>query len=207
MFVTENVPTIFKKGTLKLVPSSEGGLRRVAEATCQIEPFPYTLARELGDEIADHLFTDDNEIRDELEAVGLRVRAGLQTVTVKPHEDLQPVALLTPVTIQDVRAKRMENKDTGRSWLQFSFVLVFSLEDKEARNFVLDEFGKPLLWSFSGLQRELLAQARLHDSIAAIVPSDDTQVSIGVSGGEMHQIDPKAHREAARKLREQAKAH
>lgn len=207
MFVTENVPAIFKKGTLKLVPSSEGGLRRVAEATCLIEPFPHTLARELGDEIADHLFTDENEIRDELEAVDLRVRAGLQTVTVKPHEDLQPVALLTPVTVQDVRAKRMENKDTGRSWLQFSFVLVFSLEDKEARNFVLDEFGKSLLWSFASLQRELLNKASLHESLAAIVPSDDTRVSIGVSGGEMHEIDPKAHRQEARRLREQAKAH
>jgi hypothetical protein len=206
MFVTENVPAIFKKGTLKLVPSSEGGLRRVAEATCQIEPFPFTLARELGDEIADHLFTDDNEIRDELEAVELRVRAGLQTVTVRPHEDLQPVAMLTPVTVQDVRAKRIENKDTGRSWLQFSFVLVFSLEDKEARNFVLDEFGKSLLWSFASMQRELLNQAALHDSLARMVP-DGTSMSVGISGGEMHEVDPKAHREAARKLREQAKAH
>ena len=206
MFVTENVPAIFKKGTLKLVPSSEGGLRRVAEATCLIEPFPHTLARELGDEIADHLFTNDNEIRDELESVDLRVRAGLQTVTVRPHEDLQPVAMLTPVTVQDIRAKRMENKETGRSWLQFSFVLVFSLEDKEARNFVLDEFGKSLLWSFASMQLELLNKAALHDSLADMVP-DGTSVSIGVCGGEMHEVDGKAHRAAARKLREQANTH
>jgi hypothetical protein len=32
-------------------------------------------------------------------------------------------------------------------------------------------------------------------------------MSVGISGGEMHEVDPKAHREAARKLREQAKAH
>ena len=204
MFVTENVPALFKKGTLKLVPSEEGGLRRVAEATCLIEPFPCTLAHELGEEIADHLFTADNAIRDELEAVDLRVRSGLQSVTVRQHEDLAPIALLSPVSIKDISAKRMENKESGRSWLQFSFVLVFSLEDKEARNFVLDEFGKGLLWSFLGMQRELLNTAALHDSFAALGSVGDGKVSLGVSGGEMHEIDPKKHRAEAKRLRESA---
>jgi hypothetical protein len=47
-------------------------------------------------------------------------------------------------------------------------VLVFSLEEKAARNFVLDEFGKTLLWTFEGLQRELLDAANLHESLAKL---------------------------------------
>src|SRR3954468_1057115 len=102
MFLTENVPALFKKGTLKLVPSDEGGLRRVAEAMLVIEPFPSNLAHELGEDIAGHLFDDEDAIRAELESIDLRVRCGLQSVTVQHHEDLEPCALLSPVSIRDV---------------------------------------------------------------------------------------------------------
>jgi hypothetical protein len=68
MFLTENIPALFKKGALKLVPAEDGpGHVRVAEATCLIEPFPHTLARELGEEIAAHLFDETNVIRPELD--------------------------------------------------------------------------------------------------------------------------------------------
>lgn len=208
MFLTDNVPALFKKGTLKLIPGDEGGLKRVAEATLLIEPFPHQLARQLGEEIASHLFTDDNAIRDELEAVDLRMRVGLQAVTVRQHVELEPVAVLKPVSVKDVSAKRFEDKAMGRAWLQFSFVLVFSLEEKAARNFVLDEFGKPLLWSFASLQGELLASARLHESLAKLGdPGGDgqTRVSFGVAGGEMHEIEPEKHRAAAKKIRDRIK--
>lgn len=210
MFLTDNIPVLFKKGTLKLTAADDGGTRRVAEATCVIEPFPYNLARELGDDIADHLLTHDNGLRDELESVDLRVRAGLQRIIVRHHEELEPVASLVPVSIKDVSAKRIEDKASGRCWLSFSFVLVFSLEEKEARNFVLDEFGKALLLSFRRLQGELLDNAALHESLAKLGdPGGDgkTTVSFGVSGGEMHEIDPKKHRAEAKRLRDEAKTH
>lgn len=204
MFLTANVTALFKKGTLKLMAAEDGGTKRVAEATCLIEPFPYQLARELGEDIAGHLFTEDNALRDELESVDLRVRAGLQRVTVRQHDELEPVASLSPVSIKDVSAKRIEDKSTGRCWLSFSFVLVFSLEDKAARNFVLDQFGTALLWSFERLQGNLLRKAELHEAIARIVP-DNTTVSVGFGGGEMTEIDPKAHRTEAKRLRNAAK--
>lgn len=206
MFLSTNIPSVFKKGTLKLVPSEDGGSKRVAEATLIVEPFPVSLARELGEEIAGHLFTDDGAIRDELESVDLRVRAGLQRITVRPHEDLHPVAVLEPVSIKDVSVKRIDDKASGRSWLSLTFALVFSLENKAARNFVLDEFGKALLWSFDGLQRDLLNKASLHESIAKMVP-DGTTVSLSVSGGEAVEIDAEAHRREAKRLRNEAKTH
>lgn len=210
MFLTDNIPALFKKGTLKLMAGEDGGTRRVAEAQCWIEPFPARLAHELGEDIAGHLFTGDDAIRDELDAIDLRVRAGLQSVTVRHHEELKPCAELSPVSIKDVSVERIEDKKSGRSWLACTFVLVFSLETKEARNFILDEFGKTLLWSFRAIQAELLGKAELHDALARLGdPSGDgsTTASFGVAGGEMHTIDAKKHRAEAKRLREEAKTH
>lgn len=207
MFVSQNVPALFKKGMLKLIAGDEGGKKRVAEATLVIEPFPAALARELGEDMAGHLFDDGNIIRPELEGIDLRVRAGLQSITVRHHEDLDPIGILSPVSIKDVSVQRIEDEKAGRAWLSCSFVLVFSLEDKAARNFVLDEFGKTLCWTFESMQGSLLASARVHDALAGLGdPHGDGSIttSFGVSGGEMHQIDPKKHRAEAKRLRAEA---
>jgi hypothetical protein len=210
MFISDNIPALFKKGTLKLQDNNDGGLRRVAEATLVIEPFPSRLAHELGEEIAGHLFDTDGLLRDELESIDLRIRGGLQKVTVRLDEALEPEATIHPASIKDVNVSRVDEKKSQRSWLSCSFVLVFSLEDRSSRNFVLDQFGKTLLWSFQGMQADLLQEARLHDALAKISdPGGDgkTTVLMGVAGREMHEIDPKKHREQAKRLRDEAKTH
>lgn len=214
MFTSQNIPALFKKGTLKLQATDDGDLRRVAEATLVIEPFSVALGRELGEEIASHLFTDDGTIRDELEAIDLRVRAGLQHVTVRPDEALEPIALLSPVSLKDVSATLVEDKKTQRCWLAFSFVLVFSLEEKAARNFVLDQFGRTLFWSFESLQRSLLADARVLEAAARLGEScgSDGSVTItaadpnGVTSGPVTLNPEKAVtlRSAAREIRNAA---
>jgi hypothetical protein len=206
MFISDNIPALFKKGTLKLQDNGDGGLRRVAEATLVIEPFPAQLAHELGEEIAGHLFTDDGLIRDELESIDLRVRCGLQKATVRLDEALDPEAIIHPASIKDVNVSRVDAKKSQRSWLSCSFVLVFSLEEREARNFVLDQFGKTLLWSFRGMQADLLQEARLHEAIARVAdPAGDgsVTVSIGVNGGELIPLDMKKHRDRAKALRDE----
>jgi len=209
MFLTADIPALFKKGTLKLVPNEDGdGIRRVAEAMLVIEPFPVKLAREMGDEIANHLFDDDDTIRMELESIDLRVRAGLQNVTVRPDEALEPIAILTPVSIKDVSATVIDDKKTQRRWLSFSFVLVFSLETREARNFVLDQFGRTLLWSFEAMQRDLLRQADLHETAARL--GEHGSATLETPDGERISFDEhtsKKHRQIARNLRDAAKAH
>lgn len=207
MFASENVPALFKKGLLKMTPREDGTYRRVAEATCIIEPFPASLAHEIGEEVASHLFDDAGAIREELESIDLRVRAGLQAITVRHHEELEPCAIISPASIKDVSVTRIEDKKAGRQWLSLSFVIVFSLEEKAARNFVLDEFGRTLVWTFRAMQGELLKSAELHDALAKLGdPSGDgsTTVSFGVAGGEMAEIDPKKHRAEAKRLRDAA---
>lgn len=206
MFHTEHVAALFKKGTLKLVPTTDG-YKREAEATLVIEPFTLRLARELGDEITAHLFTDDDDIRDELEAIDLRVTVGTQNVIVRRHEELEPVAILSPVSIKDVSVTRKQKKDEA-DWLAFSFVLVFGLEDKEARAFVLDEFGKRLRWTFEAIQRDLLDQARMHDAAASL--GEGGSATLTGPDGEVVRFDSetaKKHRAAAKGLRQQARTH
>jgi hypothetical protein len=208
MFLSTNIPALFKKGTLKLVANDEGDLRRVAEAMLVIEPFPHPLARELGDEIAGHLFDDDNRIRPELEAIDLRVRCGLQHVTARLDEALDPLAILSPVSVKDVAVTRGEDKKRGTEWLSLQFVLVFSLEDKAARNFVLDQFGRTLLWSFEAVQRELDGLARMKEAAARLADPLDggelTSVSIS-AGGEtvtLRKGDAERLRREAKELRD-----
>lgn len=204
MFLSENIQALFKKGTLKL-QETDDGLRRVAEATLLIEPFPAKLARELGEEIAVHLFDDKNVIRTELESIELNVRAGLQNVTVRHDEALEPLAVLTPVSVKDVKATVIEEKKSNRRWLSFSFVLVFSLENKQARNFVLDQFGRTLLWTFEAMQRDLLAKARIHEAAAALGDHGPAAI-IGPDGEriECNAEESAKHRKAAKDLRSKA---
>lgn len=204
MFTTENVMAVFKKGVLKL-EKEEDGYRRVAEATCVIEPFPSRLAKELGAEVAGHLFEDDDSIRPELEAIDLRIRAGLMNVTVRADRDLDPIALITPVSMRDVRVTRVEDKKTNAQWLSFQFVLVFSLEEKATRDFVLDRFGHQLLWTFERMQGDLLDRARLHEAAARLGEQGETAI-ITPDGKrvEFNQETSRAHRETAKNLRDKA---
>lgn len=159
MFLSEHIPALFKKGTLKLMKDG-AELKRVAEAQFLIEPFPAHLARELGEDIAGHLFEPDGVLRDELESIDLRVRAGLQRVTFHHHEDIKATAVIEPVSIKDCSATRIEDDKSGKAWLSFSFVLVFDLSARVTRNFVIDEFGNILKLSFERLQMDLLADER-----------------------------------------------
>ncbi len=209
MFLTKNIQALFKKGVLKVEFNDNGDARRVAEATCLIEPFSVALARELGDEVADHLFTGADGIRDELDSIDLRLRAGLQNVTVRSHDELEPLALLTPVSVKDVCVTRVDDRKTGTCWLAMSFVLVFSLEEKAARNFVLDQFGRTMYWSFERMQGDLLQKAAIHDAIGGMVPKGTTLTA--TFGGEsvtLTEEDAQRHRGEAKRLRAEAnKAH
>jgi hypothetical protein len=206
VFLTKHVPALFKKATLKLLPTDDG-LRRICESTLVVEPFFPNLARELGDDIADHLFDDDDQIRPELEAIDLSVRCGLQRVVVTAHQDLDPVADLAACAIRTVQVKRMGDEKTGRYWLALTFVLVVTLDSQEARTFVIDGFGRELLWTFTAMQRELLNEAKLHDSIANMLPKGEggtLTISSGGKSATLTQEGAAEHRATAKKLRQQA---
>lgn len=172
MFLTPQVRALFKTGKLKLMERDDR-VARVAEATFVIEPFEPALARELGEDIAGHLYTDSDDIRDELEAIDLTVRVGVQRVTVHAHAELPAVASLAPVLVRDVSVKRVENEKLG-VWLAYSFVLAFDLTEKAARNFVLDHFGSTLLLTFARMDAPLpLGQDEPRDDEARVTMTNE----------------------------------
>lgn len=176
VFITENVSVLFKRAALKLTEDDDGNLVRLAEATFLIEPFPKELAHELGEDVAMHLFEADGRIAEAVESVGLRVRVGLQTVTVRSTPDVRASAELLYCEVKECRAERVEEikkgKKTGRSWLSFQFVLAFDLHRREHRNFVIDEFGNQVCLSFQAEQADLPWEDTL--SMAGLIKRADT---------------------------------
>lgn len=155
MFVSKRVRGLFKKGALKLVNDSAGDTHRMAEATWVLEPFGADLARELGDEVYNHLFDENGGIRSELEKVELRIGVGMQRVVVRSHGDLEPVATLNDVEVKDVKVERVEDLKADKVWLRLSVALVFELVGAEARSFVIDQFGNVILLDFKAIQHRL----------------------------------------------------
>lgn len=191
MFVTENVRVLFKRANLKLV-LEQGELHRIAEATFVLEPLAPELAHELGEDIAGHLFDENEQIRAELDVIGVRMSTGLQIVTSRDHEDLRVDAELKPVRILTARVERVEDDKTGKEWLRLVFVLSFQLRDREAQKFVLDKFGSWVCLSFKAMQEDLLEETTSkiqRDFVKAIrkgmKDGDGSSVSFGA-------VDPKS---------------
>lgn len=183
MFLTPNVLAQFKKATLKLVKGDGGETTRAAEAALVFDPFTAELAREMGEDLADHLFTADNQIRAELSAVTLRPRVGALRITARPAQDMDGTEI-EPVGLSTVTATVKEDERSGHCSLVLTATLVFSLESKVARDFVLDSFGRSLLWTFEPLQRDLLADAAITESLATLAGAGGpgSSVTFGLAG-------------------------
>jgi hypothetical protein len=98
---------------------------------------------------------------------------------------------------------------TGRSWLAFSFVLVFDLVEKKARNFVIDEFGNTLRLSFDPIQLDLLddeARAGIKEQAAKLVDAGLTSISTPDGTTHFDKDDATRLRREASALRK-GKAH
>lgn len=154
MFLSENVRVKFKRGNLKLI-EQEGSVERRAECVMVIEPFSQQLAAELGEETAAHLFDETKKIREELGKIELRLRSGLQRVTVRHHEELAPIIVIDSAFVKDCEATRVDVEKTGATFIRFNFTLCFDLADKGARNFLIEEFGSSLQLSFQAMQLPL----------------------------------------------------
>ncbi len=91
-----------------------------------------------------------------------------------------------------------------------TFVLVFSLEDKAARNFVLDQFGRSLLWSFERIDPTLNGFADAKEAAARLAEAGGpgSSVSFGEVGGPMMTLTPddapRLRKEAANLRRKRA---
>lgn len=206
MFVTPNLPALFKKATLKLVEENDT-TTRAAEVAVVFSPFHAHLAREMGEDIAGHLFDDDDQIRPELSSVTLRPRVGALRVSARPVLDMDAI-VIEPVGLVSVVAKVCGNEKSGLRWLELTCTLLFSLESKLARDFVLDTFGRTRLWTFEPLQRDLLADAHITESLAKLAGAGGkgSSVSFGIVNPETGRSEDRTTPtfEDAERLKQQA---
>lgn len=215
MFQTPNVSALFKKATLKLVKGDDDTPRRVAELALVFEPFVAGLAREIGEDVASHLFDDADEIREELSSVALAPRVGLLRVTARAHEKAEGVTL-DNLRLPSLTASVKEDAKNGTRWIALTAVLDLSLETAKARGFVLEGFGRPLLWTFESMQRDLLEEANFVEAASRLAAAGGpgSSVSFGIvnpdgsreKGATLTHADADRLKEKARDLRKQAGA-
>lgn len=153
MFSSENVRMLLAKATMKIVTDDKGVQHRMAECALVLEPFTLALARELGDEIASHLFTADGNIRPELESASLDPRVPQQAITVRETPDSAPTVTLRQVDVFGLSVGRQSSE--VMVWIKATVKVRFSLADRAHRDFLARGFGLTLCWTFEAEQNRL----------------------------------------------------
>ena len=152
-FLSPNLAAHFKTAVLRRGENSQPQAR----APFVIEPLSYALAQELGGEVADHLYNDEQQIRDELESVTLHPHVGLQRLIARvvPDSDVGR-AEIAPVSLVQLKATRLEDEKKGTRWIALALVLEFDLTTRATREFVIDRFDSVVRLTFEALQGDLL---------------------------------------------------
>ena len=155
MFLTHAIPFLFSKATLRLDRNEDGETVRVADLSLVLEPFPYALAGELDLALADHLFTDDEAIRPELEDVTLNPRASLQRITVQSAPDAPVLAELRTARVLEFAVVKRRDEKRGRVWLKATLVVRIDLHERVVREFLFHHFGETRCFTFTAEQPPL----------------------------------------------------
>lgn len=180
MFTTQNLPLLMKSVALK---QNEDG-ERFAHCKLLLEPFFHELAREMADEVADHLFMEQPSAKpphDEMEWVPRREVSEMafnllyprQRIVAREHPDLPMRVELHDVGIEHIRVTR---PDEAKARLRLEFVIVVPLVEDRAIEFVVRTFGRHMYFTFDVQQPTLLDSAK-----AAIKRMNDVAARSGIT--------------------------
>lgn len=195
MFVSQNVPAILSKAVLVRGQNEDGESTIAAECQLVFEPFPESLALELGEGIASHLFLEHaanlpEKIRPELQSITLDPRVPAQTVTVSSVMDGSHVSgEWRHVSFGALSISRVEKG--GLEWLKAVQRINFDIATKAHRELLIAKFGEVLYLSFCAEQGDMLADTvhkRLFAAREILRPKKGggvTAVSFGAPGGPM----------------------
>lgn len=161
----------------------------VLAAKLVLEPLTLELAKELGAQMADHCFTKQGQIRDEMTSVQLRLREKPQIVTIQMAADAtQMTAVLRNVRIPIITITKREldpgeeGTQTKRvapqaATLRVTISMLVDPAEKEHREFFCRHIHNWLLFSFDAEERDLFADLRAED--------DDSDDDDGDEQGEL----------------------
>jgi len=148
MFVTNALPFVIARATLKIEPNEDGIDRRVADLSLVFEPFPYAIAAEMDFALSEHLFTSSQQIRPELETVTLDPRAGLQRITVQSVPDAPVLATLNSARILELKVTKKDDPKNNRQWLKAALLVQIDLGERAVREFLFHHFGEVRCFTF-----------------------------------------------------------
>lgn len=156
LFTTEQVPMQLAEATMKIVKDDKGVEHRMARCVLVLEPFGEAPARDVGEDIVGHLFTDEGMIRPEMDSVKLKLRLSLQDVVVAevPDQAKATVRLREVKVVNLTVAHKIDEKNETHH-LRASFLVLFSLAERSARDFLCRLYGHSLLWTFADEQEDL----------------------------------------------------
>jgi hypothetical protein len=134
MFTTERVAALLKRVTLDTIELKEE-TRRIANCNFAIEPLPYELAREIGTDVADHLFRvhgtgkrANYEVRSEIDEIAFKVDTSkFYIMDLFPTDDTSVPASVHVGTCfcQKLKVKR----DKTSPILRAEFTATFEIDD------------------------------------------------------------------------------
>jgi hypothetical protein len=139
MFTTERVPVSIKKIALDFVERNDE-THRLALVTFVVEPLSYDLAREIGEDVAEHLFLVHRKTRTEPETYEARGEladvtfaldsAQLYRMGLAPTDDrtMHDVVTIARAALSKFRAKR----DKKAPMWSIEFVVTFVVDDPAA---------------------------------------------------------------------------
>lgn len=155
MFTTPNLPTLLKRVTFKLVEQPGADAKaRMAEVAAVLDPFTPDLARELGKDVAGHLFDGADAMLPGVRDIRLDVPPLLQRVTVRWARDLAVEAVFDEVVLRALQVTRVETADDA--WYRATLGLHVPLRDAEAQA-LARVFGALVALTFEAHQRPLFA--------------------------------------------------
>lgn len=198
MFLTRDVWMVIKKATLTIAEDNEGVERRMAEVALVLDPFPMPLARELGEDVADHIFTPDGALRQEVSSITLDPRVPQQCMHATSAVG-HPGTDIRNVDIDSLAVAKQEDKQSGKVWFRATFKARFDLGPKVNREWLVRYFGLGLNFSFDAEQLGLLPETSMRDVVRKAVTDMDEQsvknfqrnILSGCDSVEMTTIDPK----------------
>lgn len=156
MFRTDRVAMVLAKANLRIVKDDRDVEHRVAICGLVVDPFEATLARELGDDIAGHFFTEDNQIRPELGRVVLNPRVPQQMVHLLTAPDMKTAtAKIRYVDVLALAVNVEEDSKSGQRWLKCTVQIRFGMAEREHRELLAARFGDKLWWTWSAEQMPL----------------------------------------------------
>lgn len=131
----------------------------VAAVRWGLEPLTRRLAKELGPEVAEHCFTRQGKIRDEVTQMQFRVRIPPQSISVRMAEDVDEHAALRRVRFTKITvtkrgelkggavAKKGKKIAPQQVTLRVTIDALLELAEKTHRTFIAEMFGTTLFYT------------------------------------------------------------